>query len=460
MNRFGKIVRTLAFCVVIGATLINAGPALQAASIQEQLKAHMPVIVRYLNDRNLKTVGVLKFRVRKPGQKTSDSVGPLNSLLADRLEVGLILANPFDEEKQLNIIKDASAQASGIEGANHISAAGRAAFFGPTFRLAWGKEKLAADAFLTGIVQVHEDGRIATIGILCFDRSGGKLERVGQPFEATLDAAALSEMGESFVLRGAFDDGATELSVSARQEQVLKSVAKVKQQLTSFPTDDAASAVDLEVFYDGKLADIELRDGQAFIEEPTEGQKVEIVLARGATARGTIGVVVKVNGENTLYRQTQRDLDCAKWLLTPDHQRTVISGYQMPDSNVIEKFTVLSERESEARAIDYGRSVGQIQVTTFRERRNSDAPAEVIDENDEDLLALLRGVQPDEPPLNPDALKAQLRAAGREGTTRGGLIVAGEQAVNEIEIVEFQPDPIPVQSVTLVYYTPNKSVQK
>ena len=78
----------------------------KAEDIGEQLQNHAPKIVEFLNAQNIKTVGVLKFRVKKPGKKTSDRVGPLNSLLADRLEVGLILANPFDEAKQLNIIKD------------------------------------------------------------------------------------------------------------------------------------------------------------------------------------------------------------------------------------------------------------------------------------------------------------------------------------------------------------------
>ena len=48
----------------------------QSKTITEGMQAAVPGIIEYLNDNNLKTVGVLKFRVKKPGQKTSDSVGP------------------------------------------------------------------------------------------------------------------------------------------------------------------------------------------------------------------------------------------------------------------------------------------------------------------------------------------------------------------------------------------------
>ena len=147
--------------------------AVEAAGIHRQLQKHIPQIIQHLNENGHKTVGVLKFRVKKPGQKLSDSVGPLNSLMADRLEVGLILGNPFDESRQLRIIRDASSQAENIANASHVTEEGRAAFFGPEFELAWGNEKARADAFLTGVVLVHEDNATCDIGILCFDKSGG-----------------------------------------------------------------------------------------------------------------------------------------------------------------------------------------------------------------------------------------------------------------------------------------------
>jgi hypothetical protein len=164
--------------------------------------------------------------------------------------------------------------------------------------------------------------------------------------------------------------------------------------------------------------------------------------------------VLKVNGENTLFRQTNRDLECAKWLLTPEHVRTVVKGHQMKGSNVAEQFTVLSESDSAKLAVDYGRNVGQIQLTVFREQPVSEEPPALASEDEEDLAALLRGTQPEVLPNNADALRAQVRSAARSGDqTRGGLIVAGNETQNQIEIKTFTPDPLPIMSVTVTYYT-------
>ena len=109
-----------------------------AQSIREQLKNQLPSVIEYCNKNGIKTVGVLKFRTKKPNEKLSDSAGPINSLLADRIECGLILANPFDESKQLNVVKHASDQMLGIKGANHLTQEGRQICFDKELEIAWG----------------------------------------------------------------------------------------------------------------------------------------------------------------------------------------------------------------------------------------------------------------------------------------------------------------------------------
>jgi hypothetical protein len=126
----------------------------------------------------------------------------------------------------------------------------------------------------------------------------------------------------------------------------------------------------------------------------------------------------------------------------------------MKGSNVAEQFTVLSESDSAKLAVDYGRNVGQIQLTVFREQPVSEEPPALASEDEEDLAALLRGTQPEVLPNNADALRAQVRSAARSGDqTRGGLIVAGNETQNQIEIKTFTPDPLPIMSVTVTYYT-------
>ncbi|MCA9035405.1 MAG: hypothetical protein KDA91_09750 [Planctomycetaceae bacterium] len=465
---------------VIALAMILATSVTQAETIHEAMFNRAPALLKQLHDKGYQTIGVLKFRVQKPGEKTSDSVGPLNSLLADRLEIAMILANPFGDE-QLDIIKDASSQAVQIDGASHLTKEGRTKFFGPEFELAWSDRRLAADAFLTGLVQLNAGESTANVALLYFDRNGSGLERIGDVFEVQLDATTVTELGESFVLRGAFDDGETsvrrdsstpnnsnpntvnqdttadnsnaEIVRRNRDERVVEESKRVKSQLTVFPLQDKGAPVTLEVKYDGRVMPVEIRNGQAFLPEPRQGQKVEFVLNRASFVQGTLGVVLKVNGENTLYRQTVRDVDCSKWLLTPDYTRTVIRGYQMPDSNTLEAFTVLSARESARRAVDYGRQVGQVQLTVFKQS-NDDTPPPVVTAEDEDLLAMLRGVHPSDRSDSLDLLKTRIRHAANEPDQLRSLIVPGEQEANEIEILKFTPDPTPIMSVTLTYYTP------
>lgn len=452
---------------------ISPGVATAEDTIARALQKKIPAIIAYLNEQNCKTVGVLKFRIKKGSEKLSDRVGPLNSLIADRLEVGLILANPFDEQRQLNIIKDASAQVGQRGDVSHLTEQGRSAFFQSSYKIAWGEQTVSADAFLTGIVQVHPDNRTVSIGVLAFRRGVNGLEKACDVMEARLDAATLGELGESFVLRGAFDGGTTDRETSSqtvpktqqektaqrerKEERAVEKAIQVKTRQTTFPLNDSSAPVKLEVLYDGQSVPIEVRDGKAFVKEPQQGQKVEFAIVRATTASDRIGVVLKVNGENTLYRQTVSDLECAKWILSPEHVRTVIRGYQIDGTNQMESFAVLSQTESAQRAMDYGRSVGQIQVTVFQQedlKLANDLPPVIPDEDEEDLAAMLRGIQPRKSPGNLSALKHQLRTAGRDGQETRGLIVQDKVEDNEIEIVTFTPDPTPVMTATITYYQP------
>ena len=446
--------RPVLIVMAIAAAGLWRGAA-QAESLHAQLQQQIPHIIDYLHEKGHRTVGVLKFRVKKHGEPATDSAGPLNSLMADRLEVGLILANSFQASRQLQIIRDASAQAAQRAGVSHLQNTGRMALFAEPYRLAWGQHSRPADVFLTGVVQVHEDNARCTVGVLAFDRSGGPLQRCCDVFDADLDPALLGELGESFVLRGAFDSGATRQTDGAAAKQVTQTVVQqthaVRTQLTGFPLLAKDAPVQLEVRYDGQPIPVEVRDGKAFVREPVAGQNVELAIVRGATAKGVLGVVVRVNGENTLGRQTRSDLECRKWLLTPEHHRTVIRGYQV-SGDTVEAFRVLSDAESQRRAINYGRYVGQIQVTVFPQQTEQPQTPPVLDDTQEDLVAMLRGVQPARPPANLSALKGLIRNPAVK--TRGGLIVPGEQRTGKIRSVSFEPAPTPIMSATVTYYTP------
>lgn len=448
------------FAILFALTIAGAANAQTGSSssqtITQGMQAAVPGIVKHLNDNNLKTVGVLKFRVKKPGQKTSDSVGPMNSLLADRLELGLVLGNPFDESQQLKIIEGASSHVAKIDGGDHLTDDGRTKIFSTQYPIAWGDEKASPDAFLTGVVAIHEDNLNATVGILCFTKDGDGLERVGEPFTAELDAASFSESGQSFMLRGVFDHGKvtkTFKEVQVKKQKAIKaSVKTVKSGQSTWPLNDSTAPVNLQIMYDGVVMPVELRDGNAFVKEPRQGQKVELALIRNASAEGRLGAVLKVNGENSLYRSTVRDLDAPKWILSKKRQRTIVRGYQIPNKNELEKFKVLSDSESKVRKMNYGRNVGQIQLTVFQEMTGPSPSDFILDEDEEDLLAMMRGVHPRKQPKNLGALKHQIRLAGKSGPQTRGLIVEGDKDKNKVKIVKFKPDPTPLMSVTITYY--------
>jgi len=268
----------------------------------------------------------------------------------------------------------------------------------------------------------------------------------------------LSELGESFVLRGAFDNGTAKLTFEdsqvKKQQEAVKEAARVKTQLAKFPHVDQSAPVRLEVTYDGQPVQVEMRNGEAYLAEPMEGQVVQMALVRGAAANGRLGVVLKVNGQNTLFRQTRRDFDCNKWILSADHPRIVVRGFQKENGKTVEQFRILSQKESARRAMDYGRYVGQIQLTVYKELTGSKPKPALLSEDDEDLVAMLRGVHPPEQPRNLNALKGQLRRAGRDGGSLRGIIEGGNEIRGKIRTVTFTADPTPVMAMAIKYYEP------
>lgn len=443
-----------ALLTLVGLTGSEAARAAEPATdLDQQLLAQSPGVLQALRDRGYKNVGVLKFRVKKGQAPVSDSVGTINMFLADRLEVALVLANPNAADKQLGIIRNASAVAARIPGASHVSAAGRAKLFTGDYPLAWGDQKVKPDAFVTGVVQIDETLDKGMMGLVVFDQKSEKLEQLVAPFPIRTNSQHMTELGESFATRGAFDHGTPQLT----QTSIIETAAKVKGDKEAHPLLSPTAPAGLEIRYDDRPMPIDFRDGKAFVAEPEQGQVVTLVVKRKATDKLRYGIVLKVNGENTLYRQRQRDSDCSKWILDPAAAPIVIRGYQVDDTTA-QEFRVASPTESKANEMNYGADVGMIQMTVFRELP-ADAPApsptlfpsDLPAEEAEDLVALSRGVFPDKTPKNLAALKHQLREGGRGGETRG-LILQGQNTESATRTVTFRTDPTPVLSCSIIYY--------
>jgi hypothetical protein len=422
--------------------------------LEQALLDKAPEILKFAHEQGDQNIGVLKFRIREGSDQPTDRAGLLNRNLAERLELALIIKNkPLDP---IGIVHNASQVAATLPGANHLTAEGRQKLFTGQYPLAWGNAAVVPDAFLVGVVQVDPDFQKATVGISAFDQKNAKLRDVTK-FSGRLTTNEVVELGGSFTTRGLFDGGQLALGPVEREKaaanEASKQAALIKTKAAKHPLDDPSSPVVLTILYDGQPVAIEFRDGGAFAPEPAEGQKVSFRFGRRDPEDKTrYAVVLRVNGENTLYRQRKKDLDCNKWILEPGEQPLTIQGFQLND-NEVQQFKVLSKAASKSREIDYRADTGTISMSAFRplDTRTPPPPSpSLLSEAAEDFSILSRGVFPPEPPANLASLKQQLALASR---TRG-LISEGQTVPDATRTVKFEADPVPAMVATVTYYKP------
>ena len=452
--------------------LVVATP-IQAAELEGALLDRARGLIKHSQAKGYKNVGVLKFLGTKDGRIVSDNLGTVNSLLARRLELALVLAN--DPRNPVGVIDNATAVAARTAGANHLTPAGRQALFAPQYDLAWGdpKPKVTADAFLTGLVEVSKDLKTLRLSFLVFDRTVNKLELVPGVPDAVVPnrASALVELGESFTVRGAFDDGKVQTKPKGKDKNdvakeqpkkdppkvpakndppadlpkdkdVIQQAKDVRDQAAKHPAEDPDAPVKLTVLYNGKPVKVQVQGGKAFLPEPATGDKVELVITKDVKAP-QYGVVLKVNGENTLDKQRLPDVRCRMWILTNPGEAVTIGGYQL-GTDRSETFRVLSAPESKAREVNYGADVGTLTLTVFPEGKS---PSPDLSDDAAEKTAVAKAELPSEPSKSFDALKSKLL----EDANRG-LIAEGAQVEGKVQVVNFTPAATPVMTLTVIYY--------
>ena len=291
--------RAAGFCL-IGFLWIGLKSApTPAADLETQLFKHAPDVLKYLQNKGYKNVGVLKFTVKRDtesGQNSrfTDRAGAMNSDVAQRLEMALVLANHANPP--IGIVHNASQVTVKTPGANHLTPAGRKVLFTPKYPLAWGSREVPVDAFVVGSIELDSNLRQMAIRLAAFDASC-KLDAMVE-FPAAVEAEDLAEAGESFLVRGSFET--RDLQRVARTDAV-----KVHQALPGHPhpLQAADAPVELQVHYNNQPVAIELRDGKAMIREPHSGDAVSFLLKRrDPHDRHRYGCVLKVNGRNTLEK--------------------------------------------------------------------------------------------------------------------------------------------------------------
>jgi hypothetical protein len=436
-NRFAIALGGLA----LAALALTAGPAPAAErdNLDAALQKHAPAIIKHLREQKYQNVGVLKFLV-KQDDAVPDNAGPLNLSIANRLEVALVLANP---DEKLGIIERASAAVvrANNRRASHLTPEGRAALFQVReYALAWGDRKqVEPDAFLTGTVEVSRDGRTLTVTVEAFDRAGKEPHKVCT-FTAAMDFRTLAETGRSYQLTARGPDESQLVTQAIDHAQIVSTRPEMH------PLETGKSPVELRVLYNGSP----VRISGGAVPEPRKDDRVSFVLVNKGAER--CGVVLKVNGESTLFREPNEALQCHRWVLNPGEE-VKIDGFQM-GAKQTKKFEVLSPEESEKDMVNYGEHAGTFSLVVFREAR---AERDIVLPASHEITAIARGsLSPNgKKPGTLAALQAALKEkGGKAAEGQKGIIVPGEDGERPIQYVSFKPDPAPVLTATVRYWRP------
>jgi hypothetical protein len=422
-------------------------------NLDQALVKQAPKIIQEMRTRKYHTIGVLKFTVQKGKEAPSDNVGPLNLSIANRLTVALVTDPSLPKGEELGIIRNAGAEIVKAHNgrANHLTAAGRRACFDGRYHVAWGMGDAAvpADAFLTGVVELSPDLKQTTVKVQVFARDALDLDEVAR-FTVATDPRTLSEAGESYCLsRAAFGHG------PLKQTTTVATAAAVKREKAEFPLLSKETPIVLEVRYDGEPVAITAANGQGEVPEPMRGQKITFVL-KNRDKEKTYGIVLKVNGLSTYYKQRLDAFHCTKWILGPG-KHIEIEGFQIPGGKA-EQFEVLRPEQSEEEEVNYGEHTGTFTLVAFIEKSTKQEKPIILEDWAKRLAAVQRGELPADRPTKLLSLQEQLKAnkdakGHSQDTSSRGLIVPGPEIESPTNQVAFEADPTPVLVSTIRYYS-------
>jgi len=453
--------RGVAPLLVLAVAALAGAPA-RADNLDAGLLKNGPEVIRYLHDHHCRNVGVLKFRVHKAGHPVTFKAGTINDNMAERLENALIAVNPT--ESSVGVIRNASHIADVRKLPRYDNPAGQKALFGIQYPLAWGNTQVTPDLMLTGVINVRADLKSATVQIEAFGPNSPKQDKV-VTFTVATDRALLTDLNESFKVSSRSlkrKTRAIELDEEAVADAANDSTA-TKQAGGQTSTTDAQSAgsslLYYEIRYDGQPQTVSpdpSNPKEFIVREPTENQAVSFVVRSLASER--IGLVLMVNGKNTLYEEEGDPSHCKAWVLDPG-KTYGIQGFQV-DNTTRKPFRVLSDQESAA--VAYGPNTGLIQ---FNIMRAGGTPAKIAggDTGPKDgttsqaMNISLRGLSRStagKPRSLADLKKEVLAHAHAQNRKRRGLIMADDNTIaGSIENDEVQ-NQVLVESISVRYYKP------
>lgn len=391
-----RAVAALVACALAVGAWAGIASSARADNLDVMLLEQAPKVMDYLHKQGYKNIGVLPFRVQKGKSAAEFNVGELNTNLATRMENLLVLL--VDPNNPIGIINDAGHNAlNHNRHATYLTAAGRKSLFDASYPLVWGQTMVKPDAFVTGDVTLAPDNKKCTVVVKVFDNKGGDLKEIDR-FSVKTDRTILGDAGQSFALtrsiakkRGDEQDDAAAQNATQKDENKDPADQQPTQGGGTAPGQGSADhPVILTILYDDQPASTEAdpdspgerrarlikRRGPVAapgsVAEPKEGQKVTLRLENKGPDQ--MAVVLKVNGLNTLFQETQDPLNCTKWVLEPGKTYDIRGFYTGETGENLLAFKVLSDEESRQKAEEMkdNTSFGCVEIFVFRSGGGAD----------------------------------------------------------------------------------------
>jgi hypothetical protein len=349
-------------------------PALARADLlDKELLKRSEEIMKQLRQKGYRNVGVLKFEAQVGDAKPQMLLGRINTVMATRLENALILAN--DEDNLIGVTRSASdVAATRDRGATFRTAEGQAKLLAGMYPLAWGKEQVKVDAFLTGLVRLSADRQTTTVTVECFDaKSQGKREQLVE-FSLPTTRSVLTDLNMNFLLaKRQLKGGVTieKFDETAAQSAVGGGSPTKTDEVKPEPNETLEKLVEFQAYY-GKKAFTPDADGR--LPPPEKGQPVYFTVR----AREKLGLVLLVNGVNTLEGESKREPhEYSMWVLEKDKPYTIRGFYfedkdgpKTADGKVrvkLKEFKVIPEEELKTIELVDESRIGQIKLYLFRQ---------------------------------------------------------------------------------------------
>jgi hypothetical protein len=423
----------------------------------------------------VKNVGVLPFRVKKGDDKPSFSAAPLCTGITGRLENALIMSNSLVKDETIGILANVSSLASKNRiGAWFSNEAERKKLFDLSYPLAWGNLKAQPDALLTGEIVNDGDCTKTKVKIeAIYRKDPSKLVPLAK-FEVDTDRSLMGDLGYNFSLvgRGTRD----------RRDRMVASLVRRRGPKEPLPegvevaTPANVGGMSVSIQYNGKDQEIKPVSADAanpeyYIRPMEPGTRFTLTLTYNGKRTDALGVVVKVNGRNTLYGEQGDSITLSRRIYRPERDKNKPERYtgftyegEGKEEGKVVPFKVLDAAESASREAQLGERVGWIDIDVFASGEEK--------EGDEVKLISSRATS-DKRPRDAAEAQARLLKANRvtmeeparrrnlsekkEPRGASGLIVPDEKAHARVDLTFGKlPNPVQVGSLRIKYYDPKE----